>query len=410
MRNTLVAILMVGIGISYLSAVPLPEDRSPAVPPPEDRIWDWAPLLDQLESTDAETRFEAARAMRNDRGKMLATIENLARKHMASGEIEDGRIAGSFIALLSLNRAKEAVPFLAEHLAYQVPEPDYGYLMPNIKRPLPSPATTDPCAAALIQIGTPAIEPVLQKLMSSDDESVAACAAFVLKEVLGSAVGRSYLKKRIEGGKSAVRGQSLARGLKKLQELDQDRDFLWYEAERLDLPTRSSLQLNWQDVVTGIPRSQKIKRRAITEFRDLEIPRRALVTRLAAWVEESITDDARRASAETAIQVLGDLRGEAAVPLLAKHLAFEGSRAPTGDRQFPCVEALVEIGSQNLEPILKRVGECDDKTVQMCAARVLRRTLGKDLATIYVQVRADTTKDRTERQRLEALRQAIEKE
>jgi HEAT repeat protein len=130
----------------------------------------------QLESDSAQTRDTAIAKVLAERRADVKKIADLFVKYHA----DDHRKGTAKDAMLLLGklRAAEYVPLLVENLTFQV-----FYLETN------RPQTTEdlyPAVKALIEIGSPAASPVLERLKKEDGEALERTGATVLRDVLGA--------------------------------------------------------------------------------------------------------------------------------------------------------------------------------------------------------------------------------
>lgn len=100
--------------------------------------------------------------------------------------------------------------------------------------------------------------------------------------------------------------------------------------------------------------------------------------------------DARKGTAKDALLVLGKLRASEYVPLLIENLTFqvfylETNRPQTTADQYPAVQALIDIGSPALRPLLQRLETEDGGTLGRTGATVLRGVLGERWATAILE-------------------------
>jgi len=133
-------------------------------------------MFDGLESESLEIRQAASAAIfqsyQVDRQKVAVVVEKYLPVNGREGTVRDS------ILLLGKLRAAEYAPLLARHLTFEA-------YYKNTKRP----QTTEdlyPAVAALIDIGSPAVTPVLERLKREDGEVLERTGAAVLHGVLGS--------------------------------------------------------------------------------------------------------------------------------------------------------------------------------------------------------------------------------
>lgn len=106
--------------------------------------------------------------------------------------------------LLGRFRSREAVPVLVDKLTLSIPREDDFVRMAGL-------ADRYPCAAALIEIGLPAIDPVVAKAEQSDDNEVMKVSCIVIQRVLGDVLGNAYLADRIAKQTDSKRKAKLER-------------------------------------------------------------------------------------------------------------------------------------------------------------------------------------------------------
>ena len=130
---------------------------------------------------------------------------------------------------------------------------------------------------------------------------------------------------------------------------------------------------------------------------------------IASNVEKYLPDDERPATAGDNIALLGKLRASDYVPLLVQNLTFEvfykaTKRPQTTEDLYPAVQALIDIGSPAVGPVLERLKQESEEVVQKTALAVLRGVLGPDWAGAILdrEIRVATSSGAKER-----LRQAM---
>jgi HEAT repeat protein len=143
-------------------------------------------LLDQLRSENIDERDAAAHALVARKQQVLsnpsviAGIEEIVKEYT---QREDRRgAAKTAITLLGELQSERSIPLLVEHLTF-------GVFYKETKR-AQSPEDYYPAVGALVQIGKPALEPVLAKAERTDDATVLRCAALVVKDVLRTDAAR----------------------------------------------------------------------------------------------------------------------------------------------------------------------------------------------------------------------------
>jgi hypothetical protein len=81
-----------------------------------------------------------------------------------------------------------------------------------------------PCVTALIDIGAPPLEPVLERVASTEDESrtrsIVVCGATVLSRILGPDLAVDYVQRRIESDKHRARKERLRELLARIDKIE----------------------------------------------------------------------------------------------------------------------------------------------------------------------------------------------
>ena len=135
-------------------------------------------MVVDLESDDPHKRRAAAGSIIKHRNVSHDEIKAIADKYIA--EQRKGGTVRDSLRLLGKLQAREQIPYLlVSLLPYRVFEDDAD-------RP-PAIETTFPAAGALIDIGLPAIKPVLQRLRQENDPDALLAGAGVLRGILGRA-------------------------------------------------------------------------------------------------------------------------------------------------------------------------------------------------------------------------------
>ena len=134
-------------------------------------------MLADLESDNVNTRHAAMKSIIATRHVSHDDIKAIAEKYIAQNR--KGGTARDALRLLGKLQARDQIPYLVSRLNYRVFEGDRS-------RP-PAIETTFPAAGALIDIGLPAIKPVLERLRHETDEEALLAGAGVLRGILGRA-------------------------------------------------------------------------------------------------------------------------------------------------------------------------------------------------------------------------------
>jgi len=155
--------------------------------------------------------------------------------------------------------------------------------------------------------------------------------------------------------------------------------------------------------------SPEIRAQAISEI----LKRRdADIDALMQLLERKLTGDDRQGTVKDVMLLLGRLRAVRAVPLLVRNLTYEAfykntKRPQTTEDLYPAVNALIDIGSPSLNPVLQRLKSDDDSIVTRTGATVIRSVLGEPLASALVKAEASAERVPDRKRRLEAVAHAI---
>lgn len=150
---------------------------------------------------------------------------------------------------------------------------------------------------------------------------------------------------------------------------------------------------------------------------------------LKQMVQDSLSEGDRSRTAKVAIILLGKLRAVEAVPLLVENLTFEAlyddmtgfvynnhehtmpvTRIPTIEDDYPCVGALIGIGSPAIEPLMKKAEENDDDIFMRLTATILEKILDPRTAVAYLNDRLEQQNESIRRERLTRLLKYIQDE
>ena len=170
----------------------------------EDKL---AEHMARLRSSKKTERDRAAQSILRHKQEMVTEIRKivteLVHDKRRKGTVKDA------IVLLGNFRDAESVPLLVEHLTFEV-------FYKQRKRP----QTIEdrfPCVGALIEIGLPSIDGVLEKAQVDGSDWIARCGATVIARVLGVKWAVAYLEDRIQQQTEPARRERLARLLKYLE-------------------------------------------------------------------------------------------------------------------------------------------------------------------------------------------------
>ena len=123
----------------------------------------------------------------------------------AGGDRASRIAAEPAIAALGKVRAIEGVPVLVKNLTFAGTGDPAKHAGPM---PL---GDALPAVGALVEIGSPAINPLIDRAMQGDDEAVATCAAIALNKVLGPQLAVTAARLRVAPGADAARDRRLDR-------------------------------------------------------------------------------------------------------------------------------------------------------------------------------------------------------
>jgi HEAT repeat protein len=165
-------------------------------------------MIDQLEDPSETVREAAVSKILKSRDADIDQIVGIVERSVP----QEGKkaIARDNIVLLGRLRATKAVPVLVRLLTFQVP-----YLATR-------PQTIDdscPAAGALIEIGSPALAPVLERIRNEDGDILQWASAAVFRGVLGERWASLVLEKEIQNSLQPEKEQRLRQVLEKLHRL-----------------------------------------------------------------------------------------------------------------------------------------------------------------------------------------------
>jgi hypothetical protein len=163
----------------------------------------------ELESESIDDRRVAVAKILEARTQQNQQIADLLAKYLADPSREG--TAKDLIVLLGKLRAVEQLPILVRSLTFKV-------FYRNTKRP----QTIEdlyPAVQALTDLGAPAIDPVLERIMREDQEDVARTGAAVLRNVLGLSRAVLILDQAIQTAPSDEARDRLRRAERLMREL-----------------------------------------------------------------------------------------------------------------------------------------------------------------------------------------------
>lgn len=156
-----------------------------------------------VESPNATDRDRAAKAIIEERRRVVTELQDIVKRHIAD-EGERRKIAENAIRLLGELRADAAVPLLVENLTFE-PEPG----KPLKGKRLVAPWETYPCVGALIDIGLPALDPLLASITTNEGPLRTGLTAVVIQKVLSDRVAFAYVQERLEQEQDEARRERL---------------------------------------------------------------------------------------------------------------------------------------------------------------------------------------------------------
>ena len=138
----------------------------------------------ELDSESPEVRARASAEILQRREAEIDALMQLLERRLVNDD-RQGTVKDVMLVLGKL-RASRAVPLLVRHLTYEA-------FYKNTKRP----QTTEdlyPAVSALIEIGSPSLKAVLERVTNESDPTVTRTAAAVIRGVLGERWASSWLK------------------------------------------------------------------------------------------------------------------------------------------------------------------------------------------------------------------------
>ena len=118
--------------------------------------------------------------------------------------------------------------------------------------------------------------------------------------------------------------------------------------------------------------------------------RKDTINQLENIARKFITEETRKGTAKTSIILLGKLHSAESVPLLAENISVSVFYTVTGRTQppedyYPCVGALIEIGTPAIPAMLNNIKNKDDATIRELSARVIRYVEGLDVGRYILE-------------------------
>ena len=168
-----------------------------------------AVMFGQLEAESPEERRAAAAKIVDMRRAQEQQIADLLAKVLAVPDREG--TAKDLILLLGKLHATEQVPILVQSLTFQV-----------FYRASKRPQTTEdlfPAVQALIDIGTPALDPVIERLQSESGGDVQRAGTAVLRGILGLQRAKLVMAGLVHAARTSEIRERLRRAERVMQEL-----------------------------------------------------------------------------------------------------------------------------------------------------------------------------------------------
>jgi hypothetical protein len=150
----------------------------------------WRTMITRLRSEYLKDRKDIEQLILQDRQRLVEELQQIVRQFAADERRQE--IAKTAILMLGKLRAVEAVPLLVEYL-----------VLPPVERPpgtrqLVPPQVAHPSVGALIEIGSPCLQPLLKKVEESDDRGTLILAAVVVNQILGPDLAVAAVKLRLK--------------------------------------------------------------------------------------------------------------------------------------------------------------------------------------------------------------------
>ena len=151
---------------------------------------------------DEKATIEEANDLLGSRGRVVQELMAIVRDREAGSEPEQ-ELAAEAMRLLGRLRANEATRLLVERVAFVEPKSGGTPSLPGSWR------AVLPAAAALSEIGSPVIEPLLDQVETTDDLNIRVSTSVVLKSILGVDLAIAAIELRIRSVDDEPRKQRL---------------------------------------------------------------------------------------------------------------------------------------------------------------------------------------------------------
>ena len=192
---------------------------------------DPAPDVGGMESADYQVISEARNTVLQKREQQAQQLIAIAGRYIAEGAIKNGlrneSIVTTAIELLGKTKSEEAIPFLLSNLT----------LKPYLTWTGSSTQFYDiyPCAGALIMLGMDAVDPLVDRAVTTADPLYLRLSEEVIEGVLGSRAAVAYLDDRpndpladtMERQRLAKIKQDIAEDARKGEGARAPHEFLW---------------------------------------------------------------------------------------------------------------------------------------------------------------------------------------
>lgn len=144
-------------------------------------------VLSNLDSGNPTTCEQVERSFNRRHDGIVLALEAEFAKMVDNPK---GRYAAvTTVHIIGHFRAAHSAPLLAQHIDFTA----------EILQPGEDPTKAHyPCLAALVSIGNPALDPVIENVGFSDDPNVYRLSALVIAKVLGKKLGMDYVQEKID--------------------------------------------------------------------------------------------------------------------------------------------------------------------------------------------------------------------
>jgi hypothetical protein len=150
----------------------------------------------------------------------------------------------------------------------------------------------------------------------------------------------------------------------------------------------NQVNITEKDYLTQLSSENETEREAASQ--NISNGRKNTISQLENIVKNYIKDEKRRGTTKTSIVLLGKFRSAESVPLLAENITFgvfykETKRTQSPEDYYPCVGALIEIGTPAIPAMLTNIKNKDDATIRELSARVIRYVEGIDVGRYILE-------------------------